>query len=199
MLLKKSIYFRRLYIFYTFAKLFQAMSILSFYNIAFKGLSQGKHVFDYEIDSKFFAEFDGGVIDDGQVSVRLTLEKQSSLMILWFEVKGVVVVPCDRCLEMYEQAIESKDRIFVKFGEKEFSEGDDVIWVSNNDYQLNVAQLIYEFIGLAIPIKKVHPDDENGNSTCDPEMLKNLGKYIVRNEQDNNPVWNDLKKLLDNE
>lgn len=175
------------------------MSILSSYNIAFKGLSQGKHVYDYEIDRKFFAEFDGGVVDEGSVTVRITLEKQSSLMILWFDVKGVVVVPCDRCLELYNQSIESKDRIFVKFGEKEFSVGDDVVWVSQNDYQINVAQLIYEFICLALPIKKVHPDNAQGISTCDPEMLKNLGKYSVRDESDTNPIWKDLKKLLDNE
>lgn len=174
------------------------MSILSFYNIAFKGLSQGKHIFDYEVGDKFFAEFEGGIVDEGKVNVRITLEKQSSLMILGFEVEGIVHVQCDRCLEMYDQPIKSQERIFVKFGEKDFNAGDDVIWVSVNDYQLNVAQLIYEFICLALPIKKVHPDDENGNTTCEPEMIEKLDKYIVR-EEESNPIWNDLKKLLDNE
>ncbi len=175
------------------------MSIQTYYNIAFKGLSIGKHIFDYEIDGKFFREFDGGVIDEGKVNVRLTLEKQSSLMVFWFDLKGTVRVQCDRCLEMYDQPIESKERIFVRLGEKEFTDGDDLIWVSTNDYQLNVSQLIYEFICLAIPIKKVHPDDENGNTTCDPEMIEKLNKYIIREGELNNPAWNDLKKLLDNE
>ena len=175
------------------------MSILSFYNIAFKGLSQGKHIFEYEIDDKFLAEFDGGVVEGGQVNVRLTLEKQSSLMILWFETKGSVRVQCDRCLEMFDQRIKSKERIFVKFGEKEFTEGDDVIWVSVNDYQLNVTQLIYEFICLALPIKKIHPKDETGKSGCDPEMIEKLNNYIIKEEEKNTSVWNDLKKLLDND
>jgi len=175
------------------------MSGQSFYSIAFKGLSQGKHIFEYEIDNKFFSEFGGGVVDEGKVNVRITLEKQSALMILWFDVKGTVQVQCDRCLEMYDQPINGSERIFVKFGEKEFVEGDDVIWVSTNDYQLNVAQLIYEFICLAIPIKRVHPDDENGNTTCDPAMIEKLGKYIVREGEENKSIWNDLKKLLDNE
>lgn len=174
------------------------MSILSFYNIAFKGLSQGKHNYEFDIDNKFFAEFDGGIVEEGKVKVILTLEKQSSLMILWFEVNGFVQVQCDRCLEGYDQPINGKERIFVKFGEKEYTEGDDVIWVSTNDYQLNVAQLIYEFIGLAIPIKKVHPDDENGKSTCDPEMIEKLSKYLIRENDKKLSVWNDLKKL-DNE
>ncbi|MBW8325635.1 MAG: DUF177 domain-containing protein [Prolixibacteraceae bacterium] len=175
------------------------MSILSFYNVAFKGLSQGKHIFDYEVDDKFFHEFEGGLVDEGKVNVRLTLEKQSALMVLWFDLKGTIKVQCDRCLEMYDQPIESQDRIFVKFGEKEFNEGDDVIWVSTNDYQLNMAQLIYEYIGLAIPIKRIHPDDENGNSTCDPEMIEKLSKYVIEEDEQPNSVWDDLKKLLDNE
>ena len=175
------------------------MSNKSFYSIAFKGLSQGKHVFDYDIDDKFFSEFDGGVVDKGNVAVQVTLEKQSALMILWFHVKGTVNVQCDRCLEDYDQPIEGLEKIFVKFGEKEYTEGDDVIWVSTNDYQLDVSQFIYEFICLAVPIKKVHPDDENGNSTCNPDMIEKLDKYVIREGEEINSVWNDLKKLLDNE
>jgi uncharacterized metal-binding protein YceD (DUF177 family) len=120
-------------------------------------------------------------------------------MIFWFDLKGTVRVQCDRCLEMYDQPIKSKERIFVRLGEKEFTDGDDLIWVSTNDYQLNVSQLIYEFICLAIPIKKVHPDDEDGNTTCDPEMIGKLNKYIIREGELNNPAWDDLRKLLDNE
>ena len=175
------------------------MSIRTHYNIVFKGLSLGKHIFDYEIDGKFFAEFDRSVVDQGKVNVQLIVEKQSSLMVFWFDLKGTVSVQCDRCLEMYDQPIESKERIFVRTGEKEYVDGDDLIWVSTNDYQLNVSQLIYEFICLAIPIKKVHPDDEYGNTSCDPEMIEKLNKYIVREEDQTNPAWNDLKKLLDNE
>ena len=175
------------------------MSSQSFYSIAFKGLSQGKHIFEYEVDGKFFSEFEGGVVDEGKVKVLITLEKQSSLMILWFDVQGTVNVQCDRCLEMFDLPIKSQEKIFVKFGEKEYVEGDEVIWVSVNDYQLNVAQLIYEFVCLAVPIKKVHPSDEKGNSTCDPLMIEKLNKYILREDEVKNPVWNDLKKLLDNE
>lgn len=175
------------------------MSIQTYYNIAFKGLSLGKHIFDYEIDGKFFSEFEGSVVDEGNIHVCLTLEKQSSLMVFWFDLKGTVRVQCDRCLEMYDQPIESQEKIFVRLGEKEFTDGDDLIWVSTNDYQLNVSQLIYEFICLAIPIKKVHPDDDKGNTTCDPKMIEKLNKYIIREGAVSNPAWNDLKKLLDNE
>ncbi len=175
------------------------MSSQSFYNIAFRGLSQGKHIFEYKIGGKFFSEFEDSIVEEGNVNVCLILEKQSSLLILNFDIEGQVKVQCDRCLEMYDQIINGSDQVFVKFGDKEFEDGDDVIWVSANDNQLNVAQLIYEFICLAVPIKRIHPEDENGNSTCDPQMIEKLDKYIIKDEGKNNPTWNDLKKLLNNE
>jgi uncharacterized metal-binding protein YceD (DUF177 family) len=177
------------------------MAKLSTYNIAFKGLGPGFHEFDYQIDKKFFEYFDGGIADDGDVAVKVRLEKESSLMILWFVIDGTVKVQCDRCLELYDQPIKSKNKVIVKYGEENFDEGDDVVWVSPLDYQINVAKLIYDFIILSIPIRQVHPDDDNGNSTCNAEMLERLKNLSVpdQNEQKTDNRWDDLKKLLGNE
>lgn len=174
------------------------MAKLSIYNIAFKGLGQGIHEFDYQVDKRFFEYFDGGIADDGNVSVKVTLEKQSSLMVLRFSANGTVKVQCDRCLELYDQTVKSENEIIVKFGEESFNEGDDVIWVSPAGHQINVAKLIYDFIILSIPIRQVHPDDSNGNSTCDPEMLERLRNLSVPDQPDQSGRWNDLKKLLGN-
>jgi uncharacterized metal-binding protein YceD (DUF177 family) len=180
------------------------MGIKSQYNIAFKGLGQGKHEFEYEIDRKFFESFDSDIVDDGNVTVKVILEKQSSLMVLWFYVNGTIRIQCGRCLELYDQPIKNQGRIFVKVGDEEFEEGDDVIWIDENDYQINVAQLIYEFICLAIPIRQVHPDNPDGSSSCNPEMLAKLKEYETNDsaEPEKKPTdsrWDDLKKLLDNE
>ena len=179
------------------------MSKLSRYNIAFKGLAQGKHEFLYELDKSFFEAFENSMIEDGDAKVKLVLEKQSSLMVLWFHISGTVFIQCDRCLDYYSQPISGENRIYIKFGEDEFNEGDEVIWVSVNDYQINVSQLMYEFVSLALPIRHVHPDDENGNSECNPEMLSKLNIVNDDNyddeEEQTDSRWDDLKKLLDNE
>ncbi|GAG53875.1 unnamed protein product, partial [marine sediment metagenome] len=53
------------------------------------------------------------------------------------------------------------------------------------------------YIHLALPPKRAHPDDENGKSMCDAEILKKLkelkGKEIEK--QDNDPRWEALKKI----
>ena len=178
------------------------MSKMSRYNIAFKGLSQGKHEFLYELDKSFFGAFENSIVEDGQVSVNIVLEKQSALLVLWFYINGTVNIQCDRCLGLFDQPISGKNRIIVKFGEENLDDGDDVIWVSVNDYQLNVAQLMYEFVSLALPIRHVHPDNENGESACDPEMIDKLNNLNVsKNDEEDitDSRWDGLKKLLDNE
>lgn len=72
----------------------------------------------------------------------------------------------------------------------------DILSVPIDAYELDLQQQIYEFIMLALPIRRVHPVDKNGNSTCDPVMLKKLDELIVDEEKDTDPRWDELKKLM---
>ena len=171
------------------------------YNIAFKGLAEGSHEVEYLIEKRFFYYFAGGIADDGNVEVKVILEKQSALMVLWFHVSGSVKIQCDRCLDLFDQTIESENRIFIKYGEESFDEGDDVIWVGQGESHVNVAKLIYDFIILSIPIKHVHPEKPDGSTDCNPEMLTKLTKAESSDGelQETDSRWDELKKLLDNE
>ena len=51
------------------------------------------------------------------------------------------------------------------------------IYINQVITQVSVEKLIYEFIVLSIPIRRVHPDDEEGNSLCDPDMLKKIDEF----------------------
>lgn len=177
------------------------MANLKAYNIALKGLAVGKHSFNYHVEKRFFEYFDGGIVENGNVNVQLELEKQSALIVLWFHVKGTVKIQCDRCLELFDQPVKSQNKVFIKYGEEKYEEGDDVIWIAPDETHINVAKLIYDFIVLSIPIKHVHPDDKNGNSLCNPEMLEKLSQMSVKIENEEKSTdsrWDELKKLLDN-
>jgi len=65
--------------------------------------------------------------------------------------------------------------------------------IPETDYQFDLSTYIYEFIHLGLPARLLHPDDENGNSTCDPEMLRLLEKLAPAGTVD--PRWEALKKL----
>jgi uncharacterized metal-binding protein YceD (DUF177 family) len=72
-------------------------------------------------------------------------------------------------------------------------ESEDVIVIPETEYQFNLAPYIYEFIHLALPAQIIHPDDEYGDSTCDPEMLRILNTLAPSESVD--PRWEALKKL----
>lgn len=178
------------------------MAHLKGYNIAFKGLAIGKHGYEYQIGKKFFEIFNGNIAENGDVDVKLELEKSNAFMVLWFDVKGTVKIQCDRCLELFDQPVESQNKVFVKYGEETLDDGDDVIWIAADESHINVAKLIYDFIILSIPIKHVHPDDTEGNSLCNPEMLEKLNAMSVKENKDKkpdiDPRWDELRKLLGN-
>ena len=88
------------------------------YNIEFKGLKEGLHDYEFEIDSKFFEHFDESLVDVGEVQVKVRLEKRSAFLKLSFEFGGWVELICDRCLEPYNQDIKLETELFVKFGEE---------------------------------------------------------------------------------
>ena len=64
------------------------MKALREYQIPYVGLKIGIHEFNYQIDGKFFEAFEGSLISDCQVHVKLELEKKETLFILNFFIDG---------------------------------------------------------------------------------------------------------------
>ena len=171
------------------------------YDIAFKGLAEGLHEFNYQINGRFFEHFEGSLVDEGEVKVLIILEKRGAFMKLHLNINGEIELVCDRCLENYRQKIKNNTEIFVKFGEKEFDEGENVIWLLPEEHQLNLAQLIYEYIALSIPLRHIHPKNEKGERGCNKEMIDKLKHYIhIENEENTHvdPRWDILKNLNNN-
>ena len=67
------------------------------FDIAFVGLKPGIHEFNYEVDEKFFADYQQADFDNCRANIKLKLEKNTSFMMLKFEIGGSVNVICDRC------------------------------------------------------------------------------------------------------
>ena len=111
-------------------------------------------------------------------------------------ISGTVQVPCDRCLDMMTQPIDTELRLVVKLGE-EYSEQDDVIVVDERDAVLDTSWLIYETIALAVPIQHVHQPGD-----CNVAMSERLSELSAArssdadaNEREIDPRWSALKGL----
>ncbi|WP_420378475.1 YceD family protein [Gilvibacter sp.] len=176
------------------------MKDLKAYTIPFVGLKIGSHQFDYQIDNTFFEHFEYDEFHKADVKVDLELEKKSTLLDLHFQFNGTVNVNCDLTNEPYDQPISGNFDLVVKFGQEYNDEEEDLLILPHGSYEVDVAQYIYESIVLAVPAKRVHPGVADG--TLKSEALDKLEELSLNNqaeqsdEDQTDPRWDDLKKLL---
>ncbi len=95
-------------------------------------------------------------VRDADLNVTLTVTYQHGVYALSFDFKGVVIVPCDRCLDDLSIDIDTTYAINVRYGE-DYNDSDDFMEIPETDAFLNVAYMIFDTVSLAIPIKHVHP------------------------------------------
>ncbi len=140
--------------------------------IQFAGLKQGKHQFEFDINKKFFDGFDFDEYNDVNVKVNMVLEKKSTMLELSFKHKGTVNVPCDLTNEDFDLPIKGKLNLIVKFGEEYNDENDEMLILPHGEFEVDVAQYIYEMIVLSVPSKRIHPGVKDG--TLDTNVLNKL-------------------------
>lgn len=161
------------------------------YILPIAGLSIGCHNFEYKIDDSFFEKLEFSEVKKGLVKVNLNVEKKENNYIFTFEFKGNVRVVCDRCNDEYDQVINNKAVIFLKYGVEYKEESDDIIIIPKEQGEFDVSSLIYEYIILSLPIHKVHPDI----SQCNQDVIKYLEKHKKRENKMINAHWKCLEEL----
>jgi uncharacterized metal-binding protein YceD (DUF177 family) len=151
----------------------------SLYNIPLISLSEGFHTFEYTLDEKFFIAIDGEEVKRGNVAVTVLVNRTSTAFEMDFDLNGTVQIPCTRCLDDMDQAVNTHDRLIVKFGKAYSEESDEIVIIPETDGEINIAWFLYEFIALAIPIKHVHPPGE-----CNRVVSSKLRKHRAVNLYD---------------
>jgi len=166
------------------------------YSIPFTGLKLGKHQFEYIITDAFFDEFEYSLVKKANLVCRVEMEKQETMLILDFNISGTIDANCDRCLAQYPQPVDIHEQQIAKFSEEAIDEDDEIIVLTKNDHEVNLAGLIYEYINVALPFITVC-NDEGNTPYCDKEMLENLNKLSANTEQNEqaDPRWDALKKI----
>lgn len=176
------------------------MSDVKEFKIPFVGLKPGLHFFHWTVGDSFFVHFPHSPVQKGSVSVNLEFEKKEGMFILKFDTLGQVQVECDRCSGNFSYNLEFGYIFYVRYKEDiegKSPEDSEVIFISRTDTILDVSQLVYETVILGLPFHKVHPDDENGNSGCDPQIMKYLDRKDENDEKDEviDERWLDLLKI----
>jgi uncharacterized metal-binding protein YceD (DUF177 family) len=178
------------------------MKPLREFEIAFVGLKPGEHTFEYQITDSFFENYGPQDFTNCNATVKLILEKNINFFMLKFEVGGTATVNCDRCAQPFELRLWDDFNQIVKMvdnpEEMPEEEDADVAYISKTESHLNVAEWIYEFINLSIPMQRIHPDTSEGKSGCDPKILEMLDNMSQQSGEKDNPIWKDLDKFRQN-
>lgn len=190
------------------------MGKFELYKLPLKSLPFGTQDYSYYLDDLFFKNIDGDDFQRGKVNVSLVLKRTTDVFELNFEIEGIIQIQCDRCLDNMDFPVSTKERIFVKFGKEYSEENDDVVIIPETEGEINIAWFLYEFIALTIPLKHVHPTGQ-----CNKPMSSKLRKHAAHNpeeeedgggfededaepsdqeERENDPRWDELKKIIDN-
>jgi uncharacterized metal-binding protein YceD (DUF177 family) len=169
-----------------------------FFTIPVGGLKEGQNSFDFELDKGFLEQYEETEIQDAKLKAFVEAEKTSSHIDITVRITGVIDIACTRCLGVFSYPIDCENRLLAKFGQNDYESDPDIIIIPKDKHELNLMQYFYEYILLALPIKRVHPDDKNGESTCDKEMIKKLSEYIVSEENLSDPRWDKLRCLMKN-
>jgi uncharacterized protein len=170
------------------------------YAVRVSGVGEGFHRFSFELGEAFFASFDQQEVQNGKIRAEVILEKKLGFMALHFNLEGEVELICDRCLDPFLSQVQAVQTIYVKTGETPGEMEDDVIVIGKDAYEIEVGQLMYEYIVLSLPVHRIHPADSNGLSGCDPEMLKKLEALSPGEAQTEkgDPRWDALKGMIEN-
>ena len=164
--------------------------------IQFSGLKCGSYTYSFKLEKEFFEAFENENLNDGKVFFEVKLEKKEHFLMFYFNFEGTVKTVCDRCLGELDIPVSGNETLCVKFSDEEVSDDENVVFLPTNEYKIDLAQWMYEYVMIAIPIQCVHPDDENGNPTCDPEMLKYISEEVPEAiNEDIDPRWAALNNL----
>ena len=159
-------------------------------------LANGEHSFEFEFDSAFFGLFEDSVIENGKGTVKVDIERTPALITLNFHLNGEIELVCDRSLDTFVYPINEINKVRIKYGDHWEELSEELYLIPTDTQKIDVGQFVYEFISLAIPMKKLHPrfqDDDNDEymySSSEPEQESSKSPI--------DPRWNELKKLKKN-
>jgi len=164
--------------------------------INISGLSLKSHHFSFLLDDAFVQAYGNGYLPSGQFNAEVILDKHETFIEANFKITGMAHLLCDRSSEPFDFPLHVEKKVLFKYGEEEQELTDEITIISRERFSLDVGQLLYEFISLAIPIKKLHPRyEENENNANEVALIYTTATETDQAKEEVDPMWEKLKKL----
>ncbi|MES2387735.1 MAG: DUF177 domain-containing protein [Bacteroidota bacterium] len=171
-------------------------------------LTTGKHHFSFEPGGSFFSGFSDELFRAPDVKVEVDLDKNDTMITAILALTGDVELTCDRSNDTFREPVSGTHRLVFKFGEEDEDVDDELSIIGRNTQKLDLSQAIYDFIALAVPVKKLHPrfrtDDIGGEGETGNEnvlLIYSTSTAPDEDEEENktpDPRWLALSALKNN-
>lgn len=181
------------------------MKKLRDYEIGIAKLANKEHLYEFELDDSFFDLFGKELILGGNLVAHVKLDKTEALLTFELAIKGHVRLVCDRSLDEFDYPIETEGAFRIKYGDENAELDDDLWQITANTQSVNIAQHLYDYIGLAVPMKKLHPRfvSEDEEEEDDDKDILIYSSRIKADEDEGNdddddevdPRWDALRNL----
>jgi uncharacterized metal-binding protein YceD (DUF177 family) len=191
------------------------VKLIKAYEIDVIRLKDGRHVFKFEVGNDFFEYYQAeDWLNGAKIEVDVNLTKTVSVMEVDFHIHGTVNLTCDRSLEPFDEPLDLNEKVVYKYGPVEEEISEDIFMITKDTPSVNVAQLIYEYILLALPAKKIHPDYRTAEDEEEDADFESEVEYFVDEVEDDeeipldeeesteervDPRWDILKNLKNKE
>jgi uncharacterized metal-binding protein YceD (DUF177 family) len=166
-------------------------AVLKDYRVHIAGLSEKVHSLSFDIGEDFFERYGRELVPSGRLMAAVELDKRETLMIARFRIRGSLRLVCDRTLEAYDYPVEIDRNVHFKFGEVYQEINDEIIVVRKDADTLDLGQFMYEFIALAVPMKKLHP--RLAGAEGDTEGV--VYSTTADSAEGTDPRWEILRKI----
>lgn len=163
------------------------------YIIPIQGLALGNHQYDFHLGEEFVHEFPNDDLHSCDVNLSLLINKTENYFLFEYNLKGKAGIACDRCNEIFEELIDTKNQLILKHASEasDHEEGEiEMCFIENDVTQINIIKDIYDFIMISLPFKKICPEGQ-----CNKEIIKYLDNNNKEDEGKIDPRWEALSKL----
>lgn len=169
--------------------------VIAKYDILIHGLEDKNYSYEFEGNDDFFREFEQETVEGGTFKVNALLEKNSTFIRLTLDIRSNLRLLCDRSLEIFEEEFESKAMHIYKYGNvaEEMSEEMEVIPFGTP--KINIAHLIFEYILLQVPMKRLHPKFRTEEGDAEGTMVYTDPNFVKEEEEIQDPRWAALINL----
>ena len=164
------------------------------FDIRFGTLPFGHCQMEVNVSRLFFEKYKNDDILDCNICININVERKQTMVSLNFDLKGIIVCLCDRCLEKLTIPIARQETLILKTtGIAQERENEDIVFVGEKEYSYNIEQIVYEYIVGLIPMRKVH--QQTGEETCNADMLKLIEEAKNASSPKEDGRWDVLKNI----